>query len=188
MDKEELEEEKFYERICRAYIEYYAKDNLDFVVENEENNNSIAHGYFKNKTIAKKYGYGKKVTTKNFKTAIYDGYTDDEIENEDIDYYEYDTWQDFYCEVIEDKIYDDLSCLLWEFYENENDSIFDNFYISISDLEKIKKGIKDELDYIQRRNEVCATSKADLMEEDMLVDKLNLLDEFIENADCYLPF
>lgn len=182
MDKNELKEEKFYERICRAYMERYAKKNLDFVIKNEENN-SIVHGYFKNEKIAEKYGYGKKVTTKNFKTAIYDGYTQEDIENESIDFYEYDTWRDFYYEIIEDKFYNNLQDLIWEFEEKYDSSIFDNFYICPKDMERIRKEVIKELNYTKRRNEVCATSKADLMEEDILIDRLDLLERVIDNMN-----
>lgn len=171
-------DEKLYKRICLGCI---GDRNMEFAVENEENNGSIVHGYFKNWDIAKKYGFGKNVTTKNFKLAIYDGYTNEEVENGEVDYYEYDTWEDFYDEFVAKRMFEDLQFALNEFYENDEDS--PKFYVNGSDLIKLKESLENELKYREKEFEVCAVSKRDLLEMDVLRENLDLLEEFIDYTE-----
>ena len=133
-DDEDLPEE-FYEKICRAYID---TQNLEWVVVNPENNNSVVHGYFVDDKTANKWGYGDKITSNNFKMVAYDGLSQEEIDNlvstlagED-EYYEYDTWEDFYNEYVYFEILEDLE-----------DFGLDDFYISKEDLTKLGIDLSD---------------------------------------------
>ena len=107
-------DEKFYEKICRAYINTV---NLEWVTTNPENNNSIVHGYF-----ADDEDVIEQVTPENFK----------EITDGD-DYYEYETWEDFYYEYIEESILDDIEDIgVYDYDDNWN------FYITKENLIKLK--------------------------------------------------
>lgn len=89
-------DEKFYERICRAYINTM---NLEFVFVNPENNNSIAHGYFIDDETANKYG--KIINSENYREYASADFNEEMI-------YEYDTWEDFYEQYVKDEIQHDL--------------------------------------------------------------------------------
>lgn len=128
-------DEAFYEKICKAYINTM---NLEWVTTNPENNDSVVHGYFANDSVAEKWGYGAKVTPENFKDAVYDGYTQEEVEDQNIDCYEYDTWEDFYEEYVKDNIAYDIKDIGLYGLNDEWD-----FYISEEDLEKLDL-IEDE--------------------------------------------
>ena len=116
--------EDFYEKICRAYVD---TSNLEWVTTNPENNNSVVHGYFADDETANKYN--STATPDNFKDIAYDGYTEEEIENGEVDWYEYDTWEDFYEEYIKDEIVHDMDDIgvysyiddTWDFYISEED-------------------------------------------------------------------
>lgn len=138
-DKEDIREDKeilvedldeaFYEKICRAYINTM---NLEWVTTNPENNDSVVHGYFANDDIAEKWEYGAKVTPENFKDAVYDGYTQEEVEDQNIDCYEYDTWLDFYEDIVKSNINYDIDDIgVYDFNDNWD------FYISEEDLTKL---------------------------------------------------
>lgn len=130
-------DEAFYEKICRAYINTM---NLEWVTTNPENNDSVVHGYFANDSVAEKWEYGAKVTPENFKDAVYDGYTQEEVEDQNIDCYEYDTWEDFYEEYVKDNIaYDIKDIGLY------GPSGYD-FYISKEDLEKLGFDLSEYLE------------------------------------------
>lgn len=132
-------DESFYEKICRAYIDTM---NLEWVATNPENNDSVVHGYFSNDDIAEKWNYGYKITPENFKDAAYDGYTEEDLDNQvsklvdDIEWYEYDTWKDFYEDYIKNEIAYDINDIgvysdgttnyasginHWDFYISEDD-------------------------------------------------------------------
>ena len=135
-------DEKFYEKICRAYIDTV---NLEWVTTNPENNNSIVHGYFPDDEEAEKWNYGAKVTPANFKDIT--TYTDEEIENSDFDkiiisngeYYEYDTWEDFYEEYVKDEIAYDINDI--GVYDSDDNW---DFYITKEDLIKLELWNEEE--------------------------------------------
>lgn len=134
-DKEDIREDKelliedldeaFYEKICRAYIDTM---NLEWVTTNPENNDSVVHGYFADDETASKWEYGAKVTPENFKDIAYEGYTEEEIENGKVDWYEYETWEDFYEDIVKSNIDYDINDIgvysfdgNWDFYISEED-------------------------------------------------------------------
>lgn len=122
-------DEAFYEKICRAYIDTM---NLEWVTTNPENYDSVVHGYFANDDVAEKWEYGAKVTPENFKDAAYDGYTQEEAEELDVDWYEYDTWLDFYEDIVKSNIDYDIDDIgVYDFNDNWD------FYISEEDLTKL---------------------------------------------------
>ena len=137
-DKEDIREDKeilvedldeaFYEKICRAYIDTV---NLEWVTTNPENYDSIVHGYFAGDDVAEKYDYGAKVTPDNFKEVVYED-TDQESPV-DTDYYEYETWEDFYEGYVKDEIAYDMNDI--GIYDSVNDTW--DFYISEEDLTKL---------------------------------------------------
>ena len=127
-------DEAFYEKICRAYVNTM---NLEWVTTNPENNNSVVHGYFPDDETAQQWDFGNKVTPENFKDVAYDGYSQDEIDNlvstltGESEWYEYDTWEDFYEDYIKDEIaYDITDIGLY------GPGGYD-FYVSKEDLEKL---------------------------------------------------
>lgn len=147
-DKEDIREDKeilvedldeaFYEKICRAYINTM---NLEWVTTNPENNDSVVHGYFANDDVAEKWEYGAKVTPENFKDAVYDGYTQEEVEDQNIDCYEYDTWLDFYEDIVRSNIDYDIDDIgVYDFNDNWD------FYISEEDLTKLGLWGDNQLD------------------------------------------
>lgn len=158
-------DEAFYEKICRAYIDTM---NLEWVTTNPENHDSVVHGYFANDDVAEKWEYGAKVTPENFKDAVYDGYTEEEVEDQNIDCYEYDTWLDFYEEIVKNNILYDIRDIGLYGLNDEWD-----FYISEEDLEK--------LDLIEDEDDAKTESKK--LNED--VEITNAFDKTIdiENSD-----
>ena len=176
-------EERDYEKICRAYAD---SRDLEFVTKNNENN-SVVHGYFKNYDIAEKYDYGKNVTTKNLKTAIYDGYTENEIEN--VDFYEYDTWEDFYDEFVESKARDEiLTCECWV-------DVDGSWLLNLKKIVLIKlkeKYIEEldnlgkELEYKRKELEVCAYGKRELLEVEELEDEVEYMFHILDNLDLVI--
>ena len=138
-DKEDIREDKeilvedldeaFYEKICRAYIDTM---NLEWVTTNPENNDSVVHGYFADDSEAEKWGYGEGVSSDNFKEVAYDGYSDEEIENGNVEWYEYETWEDFYNDYVKENIEYDINDIgVYDFNDNWD------FYISEEDLTKL---------------------------------------------------
>lgn len=146
-DKEDIREDKellvedldeaFYEKICRAYIDTM---NLEWVTTSPENYDSVVHGYFANDDVAEKWEYGAKVTPENFKDIAYEGYTEEEIENGDVDWYEYETWEDFYEDYVKDKIAYDINDIgVYSDGSTDYDEGVNHwdFYISEEDLKKL---------------------------------------------------
>ena len=128
-DNEEDLDEAFYEKICRAYIDTV---NLEWVTTNPENNDSVVHGYFADDSEAEKWGYGEGVSSDNFKEVAYDGYSDEEIENGNVEWYEYETWEDFYNDYVKENIEYDINDIgVYDFNDNWD------FYISEEDLTKL---------------------------------------------------
>ena len=119
-------DEAFYEKICRACVDTF---NLEWVTTNPENNNSIVHGYFPDDETASTWGFGAKVEPNNFKDVVYDENASDT--SNDNDWYEYDTWEDFYEGYIKDEIAYDINDI-GLYGPNGYD-----FYISKEDLEKL---------------------------------------------------
>lgn len=163
-DKEDIREDKellvedldeaFYEKICRAYIDTV---NLEWVTTNPENNDSVVHGYFANDDVAEKWEYGAKVTPENFKDAVYDGYTQEEVEDQNIDCYEYDTWLDFYEDIVRSNIDYDIDDIgVYDFNDNWD------FYISEEDLTKLGLWGDNQLDESKK---VTESSKSEIYDE-----------------------
>lgn len=129
--------EDFYEKICRAYVD---TANLEWVTTNPENNNSVVHGYFADDSTSAKWDYGAKVTPKNFKDVAYEGHTDEEIENGDVEWYDYDTWEDFYEDYVKDEIIYDMEDM-GVYSDGTSDYMAGvnhwDFYISEEDLTKL---------------------------------------------------
>lgn len=121
--------EDFYEKICRAYVD---TANLEWVTTNPENNNSIVHGYFVDDNQANEYK--NKVTPDNFKDIIAGDGTAETIEGND--YYEYDTWEDFYEEYVKDEIAYDINDI-GVYSDGSTDGDTWDFYISEEDLTKL---------------------------------------------------
>ena len=136
--------EDFYEKMCRAYVD---TANLEWVTTNPENNNSVVHGYFADDSTSAKWDYGAKVTPKNFKDVAYEGHTDEEIENGDVEWYDYDTWEDFYEEYVKDEIIYDMEDM-GVYSDGTSDYMAGvnhwDFYISEEDLTKLGLWNKDE--------------------------------------------
>lgn len=132
-------DESFYEKICRAYIDTM---NLEWVTTNPENFDSVVHGYFADDSEAEKWEYGAKVTPENFKDVA-----------QDAEYYEYETWEDFYEEVVKDNILYDIKDIGLYGMNDEWD-----FYISEEDLEK--------LDLIEDEDDVKTEGKFTTPEQD----------------------
>lgn len=120
--------EDFYEKICRAYVD---TANLEWVTTNPENN-SIVHGYFVDDNQANEYK--NKVTPDNFKDIIAGDGTAETIEGND--YYEYETWEDFYEEYVKDEIAYDINDI-GVYSDGSTDGDNWDFYISEEDLTKL---------------------------------------------------
>ena len=146
-DKEDIREDKkilvedldeaFYEKICRAYIDTV---NLEWVTTNPENYDSIVHGYFADDSEAEKWGYGEGVSSDNFKEVAYDGYSEEEIENGDVEWYEYETWEDFYNDYVKENIEYDINDIgVYSDGTTDYDEGINHwdFYISEEDLTKL---------------------------------------------------
>lgn len=134
--------EAFYEKICRAYVDTM---NLEWVTTNPENNSSVVHGYFLDDDQAEESDYGAKITPENFKDIIAGDGIATTIEGND--YYEYDTWEDFYEEYVKDEIAYDINDIgLYNSGTTEGDDEDYDFYISKEDLEKLGLLPIDELD------------------------------------------
>lgn len=133
-------EEAFYAKICKAYVN---TANLEWVTTNPEND-SVVHGYFANDDVAEKYDYGAKVTPKNFKDVAYEGHTEEEIENGDVEWYDYDTWEDFYEDYVKGEILYDIDDI--GTYPGGTTEPFGewDFYISKEDLIKLGLWNEDE--------------------------------------------
>lgn len=117
--------EEFYKKICIAYIDTV---NLEFIVENPENNNSVIHGYFADDEIANRMK--DRITYKNFKEWL------------NGDYYEYDTYEDFYEGYVKDEMIQDMEDIglydldgNWDFYIEKEDLEFLGFKAEIEEQE-----------------------------------------------------
>lgn len=166
-------DEAFYEKICRAYIDTV---NLEWVTTNPENYDSIVHGYFADDSEAEKWGYGEGVSSDNFKEVAYDGYSDEEIENGDAEWYEYETWEDFYNDYVKENIEYDINDIgVYSDGTTDYDEGINHwdFYISEEDLEK--------LDLIEDEDDAKTESKK--LNEDVKIT--NAFDKAIdiENSD-----
>ena len=155
-DKELLVEdldEAFYEKICRAYIDTM---NLEWVTTNPENNDSVVHGYFIDDEQANKFK--NKVTPENFKDIIAGEGTAKTIE--DNDYYEYETWEDFYEEYVKDEIaYDIQDIGVYDFNDNWD------FYISEEDLTKLGLWNEDMKSEFLDESKKVENSKSEIYDE-----------------------
>lgn len=175
-DKEDIREDKellvedldeaFYEKICRAYIDTM---NLEWVTANPENNDSVVHGYFLDDDQADEFK--GKVTPENFKDIIAGEGTAKTIE--DNDYYEYETWEDFYEEYVKDGIAYDINDIgVYDFNDNWD------FYISEEDLTKLGLWGDNQLDESKKVTENISF--------DNIVDYRELID--VDNGDLVDTF
>lgn len=164
--------EDFYEKICRAYVD---TANLEWVTTSPENNNSVVHGYFADDSTSAKWDYGAKVTPENFKDVAYEGHTDEEIENGDVEWYDYDTWEDFYEDYVKDEIIYDMEDM-GVYSDGTSDYMAGvnhwDFYISEEDLTKL--GLWNEemrKDYIgESKKQESAVSDYTLSEIKKILD------------------
>lgn len=170
-DAEDLDE-AFYEKVCRAYIDTM---NLEWVTTNPENNNSVVHGYFINDEQANEFK--GKINPENFKDIINADETAETIN--DTDYYEYDTWEDFYEEYVKDNIAYDITDI-GLYGPNGYD-----FYVSKEDLEKLGFDISDIL---EENDKSCMTENLKDSEKEIankfgITDNLNKLTNDLMNLE-----